>query len=149
MGLYYQAEYRIGRRGGRVCHSYSGVRAFLAILFDLVFGLLFDVLAAVFAVVTRSLIRCVRFTAESLKVCWRMLVFAMTALVDALPLPHGVMHADLGAVLRDMVPIHVLALPRRVMQDTFDWLSWHGWRDSIATRRGRVVKPDHGVGREV
>jgi len=48
MGLYYQTEYRLGRRG-RVFRNYTGMRAFLAIAvdlfivltFDLVFGLLF------------------------------------------------------------------------------------------------------------
>lgn len=52
MGLYYQTEYRLGRRGGRVCRNYTGLRAFLAIgidllfvlTFELVFGLLFFVL---------------------------------------------------------------------------------------------------------
>ena len=42
MGLYYQTEYRLGRRGGRVCRSYTGLRAFLAIAIDLFFVLTFD-----------------------------------------------------------------------------------------------------------
>jgi hypothetical protein len=37
MGLYYQTEYRLGRRGGRVIRSYTGLRAFLAIVVDLLF----------------------------------------------------------------------------------------------------------------
>ncbi len=52
MGLYYQTEYRLGRRGGRVCRSYTGLRAFLAIAIDLLivltlelaFGVIFFVL---------------------------------------------------------------------------------------------------------
>jgi hypothetical protein len=39
MGLYYQTEYRLGRRGGRVCRSYTGLRAYLAIAIDLLFVL--------------------------------------------------------------------------------------------------------------
>ncbi len=42
MGLYYQTEYRLGRRGGRVCRSYTGLRAFLAIAIDLLFVLTFE-----------------------------------------------------------------------------------------------------------
>jgi hypothetical protein len=42
MGLYYQTEYRLGRRGGRVRRSYTGLRAFLAIAIDLLFLLTFE-----------------------------------------------------------------------------------------------------------
>jgi len=42
MGLYYQTEYRLGRRGGRVCRTYTGLRAFLAIAADLLFLLTFE-----------------------------------------------------------------------------------------------------------
>ena len=42
MGLYYQTEYRLGRRGGRVCRTYTGLRAFLAIAVDLGFLLTFE-----------------------------------------------------------------------------------------------------------
>jgi hypothetical protein len=49
MGLSYQTEYRLGRGGGRICRTYTGLRAFLAIAvdlflmftFELVLGLLF------------------------------------------------------------------------------------------------------------
>src|SRR5271165_6028632 len=44
MGLYYQTEYRLGRRGGRVCRNYTGFRAFLAIAIDLFFVLTFDLI---------------------------------------------------------------------------------------------------------
>jgi hypothetical protein len=52
MGLNYQTEYRLGRRGGRVCRTYTGLRAIMAIAidlffvftFELVFGLLFFIL---------------------------------------------------------------------------------------------------------
>ncbi len=47
MGLYYQTEYRLGRRGGRVCRNYTGLRAFLAIAIDLLFILTFEFVLAV------------------------------------------------------------------------------------------------------
>jgi hypothetical protein len=60
MGLSYQTEYRLGRRGGTVRRSYTGVRAFLAIAidlffvltFDLVFGLLFFLLRQTLTLLT-------------------------------------------------------------------------------------------------
>jgi len=97
----------------------------LAILFDLVFGLLFDVLAAIFTLVTRSLILSVHLTVELLKFTWKMLVFVMTALA------------------------HVLAFPHRVMQGRFDSPRWHRSPETISTPRGRVMKPDWALGREV
>src|SRR5262249_42512704 len=42
MGLYYQTEYRLGRGGGRVCRTYTGLRAFVAIAIDLVFMFTFE-----------------------------------------------------------------------------------------------------------
>ncbi len=149
MGLYYHAEYRIGPRGGRVCRSYSGFRAFLAILFDLVFGTFFDVVAAVFALARRVLFLNFHVAGQLLRLAWRMLIFVMTALAHLLALPHRVMHADLGALWRDMVPIDMRMFARRVMSATFDSPIWRRWRDWINTRRAHVTKPDWGLGQEV
>lgn len=46
MALYYRTEYRIGNRG-RICRSYTGLAAFGAIVFDLGFGLIFELVTAV------------------------------------------------------------------------------------------------------
>jgi hypothetical protein len=54
MGLYYQTEYRLGRRGGRVCRSYTGLRAFLAIALDLLFLLTFELVFAVIYFVLKN-----------------------------------------------------------------------------------------------
>ena len=45
MSLHYQTECRIGAR--RVHRSYTGYQAVVAIMFDLIFGLLFELVAAV------------------------------------------------------------------------------------------------------
>ncbi len=45
MALHYYTEYRLGNRG-RICRSYTGFQAFLAIGFDLVFGLLFELVCS-------------------------------------------------------------------------------------------------------
>ena len=55
MGLYYQTEYRLGRRGGRVCRTYTGLRAFLAIAVDLVFLLTFELLFGLLFFLARNL----------------------------------------------------------------------------------------------
>ncbi len=149
MALHYQAEYRIGRRGGRVCHSYSGFRAFLAILSDLVFGLFFDALAALFALVTRTLVLGVQFTIELLKLCWKTLVYLMTALVHSLEIPDRVTQADVAAAFRAMVPVRVLAFPFHIMQHLIARSRWCRQPDPIATPRGPAEKADWGFAREV
>jgi hypothetical protein len=54
MGVYYQTEYRLGRRGGVVCRRYTGPRAFLAISFDLFFLLTFEFVLALVVLVMRN-----------------------------------------------------------------------------------------------
>jgi hypothetical protein len=125
MGLYYHAEYRFGPRGGRVCRSYSGFRAFLAILFDLVFGTLFDVISAVLTLAARALFLSVQLAVELLKLCGRLLVFVMTALVQVLALPYRLMQSSIDPPRRERRPAPV-GMPR-----------------------GRALKPDWGLGREV
>jgi hypothetical protein len=125
MGLQYQAEYRIGRRGGRVCRTYSGCRAFVAIFLDLIFGLVFDVIGAVFALVMRSFVVAAQLATEVLKFTWRLLVFVMETIV------------------------HLLALPLKIMQRMTDSPEWRQWPDSVAIPRDRRAKPDWGLGREV
>lgn len=56
MGLYYQTEYRLGRRG-RVFRNYTGIKAFLAIGFDLCFLLMFDFLFAMLFFGLRTILR--------------------------------------------------------------------------------------------
>ena len=59
MGLYYQTEYRLGRRGGRVCRTYTGLRAFLAIAVDLLFLLTFELIFGLLFFLVRNLTRIV------------------------------------------------------------------------------------------
>ena len=54
MGVYYQTEYRLGRRGGVVCRTYTGPRAYLAIAFDLFFLLTFEFVLALVALIMRN-----------------------------------------------------------------------------------------------
>jgi hypothetical protein len=56
MGLYYQTEYRLGRGGGRVCRTYTGLRAFLAIAIDLVFMFTFELVLGLVFFLARNLI---------------------------------------------------------------------------------------------
>ena len=54
MGVYYQTEYRLGRRGGVVCRTYTGPRAYLVIAFDLFFLLTFEFVLALVVLVMRN-----------------------------------------------------------------------------------------------
>jgi hypothetical protein len=65
MGVYYQTEYRLGRRGGVVRRTYTGPRAYLAIAFDLFFLLTFEFVLTLIVLVMRNLwvIVCTLFTA--------------------------------------------------------------------------------------
>ena len=51
MALHYQTECRLGTR--RINRSYSGFQAFVAIFFDLVFGLTFELISAVLGLAVR------------------------------------------------------------------------------------------------
>jgi hypothetical protein len=126
MSLYYHADYRVGPRSGRVCRSYSGFRAFLAILFDLVFGTICDVLAAVFTLATRAIVLTVHVAVELLKLCWRIVVFLMTAIIQLLALPY-----------------------RLLLQSRIDPPRLHHSPAPVGMPRGRVLKPDCGFAREV
>jgi hypothetical protein len=125
MSLYYHADYRVGPRGGRVCRSYSGFRAFLAILFDLVFGTICDVIAAVFTLATRAVVLAVHVAVELLMLCWRILVFLVTAIIQLLALPY-----------------------RLFLQSRIDPQLHHS-PAPVGMPRGRVMKPDWALGREV
>lgn len=64
MGLYYQTEYSLGRRGGKVCRTYTGLRAFLAIAIDLLFLLTFELVLAVLFFALKNvllLVKCVLY----------------------------------------------------------------------------------------
>jgi hypothetical protein len=56
MALCYHAEYRLGPRGGRICRTYTGFHAFLAILIDLTLGSIFGSIALVLHLVRLALL---------------------------------------------------------------------------------------------
>ena len=90
MALHYQTECRLGTR--RINRSYSGYQAFVAILFDLIFGLLFELVATAFSLAFRLISLSVRLAVQVLKSSWRVLVAAMAALVFTLTLPFVILH---------------------------------------------------------
>jgi hypothetical protein len=61
MGLYYQTEYRLGRGGGRICRSYTGLRAIVAIAVDLFFVLTFELFFGLLFLVLRNVTRIMAF----------------------------------------------------------------------------------------
>jgi hypothetical protein len=91
MALHYQTEYRLGNRG-RVCRSYTGFQAFVAIGLDLVFGLFFELVSTLVALAMRIALLTVRFAMRVLRIHWRILVAAMTFVVYIVTLPFAWVH---------------------------------------------------------
>jgi energy-coupling factor transporter transmembrane protein EcfT len=96
MALYYQTQYRLGRRGGRVCRSYSGFQAFMAILFDLVFGLVFELVSSVIAVAFRLVILTLQLVVQILRITSRVIVAVMTMVLYLVTLPFALIHETLA-----------------------------------------------------
>ncbi len=90
MALHYQTEYRMGTR--RISRSYRGYQAFVAIFFDLVFGLLFELVASVLSLTFRLFAISIRLAAQVLKRSWKVLVAAVAAVVFMLTLPFVIVH---------------------------------------------------------
>jgi hypothetical protein len=95
MALHYQTEYRLGDRG-RICRSYTGFQAFVAIAFDLVFGLLFELVGSVFGLAFLVLLWTARLVIRLLRIYWRVLVATMTAIVYVVTLPFVWVHQAVG-----------------------------------------------------
>jgi hypothetical protein len=123
MALHYQTEYRLGRRYGRVCRSYTGFRAFLAIVLDLTFGMVFELLAGAIALALRLAALALQLVVHVLKVNWKILIVAMTMVVYVVTAPFALLH--------------------RVVER----VRWEGPHDQ--PRAGAVLKPDWGLGQEI
>lgn len=91
MALYYQTEYRLGSRG-RISRSYTGFQAFFAILLDLVFGLVFELVTGVIGMALRLVYLSIQIGVLVLRMVWSMLVAIMAAIVSILTLPFVLLH---------------------------------------------------------
>jgi branched-subunit amino acid ABC-type transport system permease component len=91
MALHYHTEYRLGDRG-RICRSYTGFQAFVAIGLDLVFGLFFELVFSLAELAMRIAVLTARFVVHLLRITWRILVAAMTVIVFAATLPFVWVH---------------------------------------------------------
>lgn len=78
MSLYYQTDYRLGRRAGRVCRTYTGVEAAIAIGVDLL-------LSVVFAVV-----------GFALRLAWQLGGAVMTFAVELVQVPFRTLRWTVG-----------------------------------------------------
>jgi hypothetical protein len=123
MALHYQTECRVGTR--RINRSYSGYQAFVAIVFDLIFGLLFELVATVLGLTFRLVGFTILLAVQILKRSGKVLMAATTALVFTLTLPFAIIHRAIAG----LAP------------------SGRGWRrDGFA---GSVRKPEWAGSREV
>jgi hypothetical protein len=92
MALYYQTEYRLGRRCGRITRSYTGFQAFLAIVLDLVFGLFFELITGAIGLALRLICLTVQIGFAFVRLSWSTLVAVTAALVSLLTLPFVALH---------------------------------------------------------
>lgn len=91
MALSYRTEYQIGNRG-RISRSYTGVAAFGAIFFDLVFGLLFELVACVIGLALRLVVLALRLALLVLTRSWSTLVTVAAAVLSLVTLPFVMLH---------------------------------------------------------
>lgn len=91
MALHYQTEYRLGNRG-RICRTYTGFQAFVAIALDLAFGLFFELVFATFGLAIRVAVLTARLVIRMLQLYWRAMVAAMTLAVYMVTLPFVWIH---------------------------------------------------------
>src|SRR5271165_4318316 len=96
MALHYQTECRIGTR--RIHRSYNGYQAFVAILFDLIFGMVFELIATFLGLAFRLLAFSFRLAVQVLSHSWKIAVAAMTALVFAVTLPFALVHRAIAGL---------------------------------------------------
>jgi hypothetical protein len=125
MALHYQTEYRLGRRYGRVCRSYTGFRAFLAIVLDLTFGMVFELVCGVITFALRLAALAIQLVAQVLKFNWRILLVAMTMVVYVVTAPFALLH--------------------RVVER----VRWERPYQQPRSESGPVLKPDWGLGQEI
>jgi len=124
MALHYHTEYRLGNRG-RICRSYTGFQALVAIGLDLVFGLFFEFAFLTLGLAIRLAVLTARLVGHFLRINWEILVAVMTLMVYVATLPFVWIHQAVDR-LRS--------------------------RDQWTDRRGRptaVVKPNWALSREV
>jgi hypothetical protein len=126
MALHYQTEYRLGNRG-RVCRSYTGFQAFVAIGLDLLFGLFFELVSSALGLTMRLAISTAHCVFRVLRIHWRILAAAMTFVVYMVTLPFAWVHLGVDR-LRSGEP--------------------SGWPDS-PTGPASADKPNWAYGREV
>jgi hypothetical protein len=103
MAFYYQTEYRLGRRG-RIRRSYKGTRAFAAIFLDLIFGLIFEMIATAIGLAFRVVALAAGLVLQVLKTVVMILAVALTAVVFIVTLPFALLHQAaqrLGSMRRD------------------------------------------------
>jgi hypothetical protein len=124
VALHYQTEYRLGRRG-RVSRSYTGARAFVAIVIDLTFGMFFELLSIVFSFAVRIVGLTLKLVGQILRVYWKIMVAAVTMVVYVLTTPFALVH--------------------RVAER----VRWEGSQRQPQGQAGPVLKPDWGLGNEI
>jgi hypothetical protein len=90
MALHYQTECRLGTR--RINRSYSGFQAFVAIFFDLVFGLTFELISAVMGLAVRLVSLTLKLGVHGFYQGGKALLTAISIVVYVLTFPFMLLH---------------------------------------------------------
>ena len=96
MALHYQTECRVGTR--RIHRSYNGYQAFVAIFFDLIFGMIFELVATILGLAWRLLVFSFRLAVQVVKSSWKVVVAAMAVLVFTVTLPFAIVHGAIAGL---------------------------------------------------
>jgi hypothetical protein len=112
MALHYQTEYCLGHRG-RIRRSYTGFPAFVAIVFDLVFGLLFELVFATLGLAIRIAVLTTHLIVRVLQLYWRLLVGLTTLIVYVATLPFVWIHDAVDRFRPEAVDERASSPPRK------------------------------------
>jgi hypothetical protein len=91
MSLYYHTEYRLGKRG-RISRSYTGFQALAAIVFDLAFGLVFELVCLSLALATALVVWSFFVSCRMLVLALGLLSIILTTAVKLITLPFVWLH---------------------------------------------------------
>jgi hypothetical protein len=91
MSLYYQTEYCLGKRG-RISRSHTGWRAVAAIVFDLAFGLMFEMVCLSLALASALVVWSFFVSWCVLMLAWSLLGAILTTAVKLIALPFVWLH---------------------------------------------------------
>jgi hypothetical protein len=99
MRLYYQTEFRVGERGRRISRRYTGAQALAAMIVDLGFKLLLELVVSLVGLAGWLITLALKFAFLVASKTWRTAVALMTVVVYLVTLPFALVHQAVDRVL--------------------------------------------------